>query len=280
MRSFNHSTEILKLLKRRKYKSLGLVPTMGSLHNGHIKLIEACSMYCDENIVSIFVNPTQFNNKKDLENYPQSIKNDIDIINKISPNIIVYTPKASDLYDSPAKAEVFDLDGIDELIEGKYRKGHFQGVATIVKKLFERFSPDYAFFGEKDYQQILVVKKLIINYNLKIKIKSISTVREKNGLAMSSRNILLDKETRDDAKIIYESLCTAKKMIKSKKLEEINYFISNFYVNKKKFKLEYFYIAENHSLKVVTSLNSNLKLRAFISVKVKGIRLIDNIALF
>ncbi len=253
---------------------------MGSLHNGHIKLIEACSMYCDENIVSIFVNPTQFSNKKDLENYPQSIKNDIEIINKISPNIIIYTPKASDIYDSPAKAEVFDLDGIDELIEGKYRKGHFQGVATIVKKLFERFSPNYAFFGEKDYQQILVVKKLIRKYNLKIKIKSISTVREKNGLAMSSRNILLDKETRDDAKIIYASLCTAKKMIKSKKLEEINYFISNFYVNKKKFNLEYFYIAENHSLKVVKSLNSNLKLRAFISVKVKGIRLIDNIALF
>ncbi len=126
MRSFNHSSEILKLLNTREYKNLGLVPTMGSLHKGHIKLIEKCSSKCDETIVSIFVNPTQFNNKKDLANYPQSIKNDIQIIKKINPNTIIYTPMESDLYTSPPKAQIFDLDGIDKIIEGKFRKGHFE----------------------------------------------------------------------------------------------------------------------------------------------------------
>ncbi len=280
MKSYNHSSEIIELLKKRVYKSLGLVPTMGSLHKGHIKLIEESLICCDETVVSIFVNPTQFDNKKDLANYPQSIKKDIEKIRKINPKVIIYTPKESDLYDSPPKAEIFDLGGFDELIEGKYRKGHFHGVATVVKKLFEKFSPDYAFFGEKDYQQILVIKELVKRYNLKVKIKSILTVREENGLAISSRNLLLDDKTRRDAKIIYESLCVIKKMIKTKNLEKIRDFVHNLYQEYEKFNLEYFCIAEHCSLKEVKSLKSNVKLRAFISVKVKGVRLIDNIALF
>ena len=280
MRSFNHSSEILRLLKKKEYKNLGLVPTMGSLHEGHVKLIEKSSMKCDETIVSIFVNPTQFTNKTDLANYPQSIKKDIQTIKKINKNAIIYTPLVSDLYSSPVKAEVFDLDGIDKVIEGEFRKGHFQGVATVVKRLFKKFSPDYAFFGEKDYQQILVIKKLIKKHDLKVKIKSVLTVREENGLAMSSRNFLLDKETRYDARIIYESLCMAKKMIKTKDISKIKNLIGELFLMSQKFDLEYFCIAENHSLKEVKSFNSKLKLRAFICVKAKGIRLIDNIALF
>ncbi|MFL2590511.1 MAG: pantoate--beta-alanine ligase [Flavobacteriaceae bacterium] len=280
MRSFNHSSEILRLLKKKEYRSLGLVPTMGSLHEGHTKLIEKCSMECDETIVSIFLNPTQFTNKIDLVNYPQSIKKDIQIIKKVNKNAIIYTPVVSDLYSSPVKAEVFDLDGIDKIIEGKFRKGHFQGVATVVKRLFKKFSPDFAFFGEKDYQQILVIEKLIKKYDLKVKIKSVLTVREENGLAMSSRNFLLDKETRYDAKIIYESLCIAKKMIKTNDISQIKFFIGELFLMTKKFDLEYFCIVENRSLKEVKSFNSKLKLRAFISVKAKGVRLIDNIALF
>ena len=279
MRSFNHSSEINKLLKTRKYKSLGLVPTMGSLHKGHIKLIEKCSIKCDETIVSIFVNPTQFNDKKDLVNYPQSIKKDIETIKKTNPNAIIYNPKESDLYVSPARAEVFNLDGIDKIIEGKFRKDHFQGVATVVKKLFEKFSPNYAFFGEKDYQQILVIKKLIKKYNLNVKIKSILTVREGNGLAMSTRNILLDKETRYEAKIIYESLCMAKKMVNSYDIDKIKTFIFELFLENNKFHLEYFLIAENSSLKEVESFNPNIKIRAFICVRCQRIRLIDNIAL-
>ncbi len=280
LRSFNHSSEILKLLKKKEYKNLGLVPTMGSLHKGHIKLIEKCSMKCDETIVSVFVNPTQFNNKTDLVNYPQSIKKDIQTIKKINKNAIIYTPMVSDLYSSPVKAEIFDLDGIDKIIEGEFRKGHFQGVATVVDRLFKKFSPNYAFFGEKDYQQILVIKKLIKKYDFKVKIKSILTVREENGLAMSSRNFLLDKETRYDARIIYESLCMVKRMIKTKNINEIKFYIGELFLMNKKFDLEYFYIAENHSLKEVKSFSSKLKLRAFICVKAKGVRLIDNIALF
>ena len=279
MRSFNHSSEIIELLKTKEYEYLGLVPTMGSLHKGHIKLIEKCSLKCDQTIVSIFVNPTQFNNKIDFANYPQSLQKDIETIRKINPNAIIYTPSESDLYASPAKAEIFDLDGIDKIIEGKFRKGHFQGVATVVKILFDKFSPDYAFFGEKDYQQILVIKKLIKKYNLEVKIKCILTVREENGLAMSSRNMLLDKETRYDAKIIYESLCIAKKMIKKNDFDKIKSFISELFLANKRFRLEYFCIAENTSLKEVTSFNPTIKIRAFICARSQGIRLIDNIAL-
>jgi len=279
LRSFNRSYEILKLLKTKEYKILGLVPTMGSLHNGHIKLIEKCSIECDEIIVSIFVNPTQFNNKTDLTNYPRSIEKDIECVKKINPNAIIYTPKESDLYTSPAKAEIFDLDGIDKLIEGRYRKGHFQGVATIVKRLFEKFVPDYAFFGEKDYQQIVIIKKLVKKNNLKVKIKSVLTVREKNGLAMSSRNVLLDKKTRCEAKIIYESLCKAKRMIKTNDFDKIKDFVSELFLGNKKFNLEYFCIAENRSLKEVGSFNPKIKLRGFICAQVQGVRLIDNIAL-
>ncbi len=280
MRSYNYSSEIIKLINDKEYKNLGLVATMGSFHEGHAKLIEKSSMDCDKTIVSIFINPTQFTSKNDLARYPQSIKQDIETVKKINPDVIIYTPNESDLYNSPAKAEIFDLDGIDELIEGKYRKGHFQGVATIIKKLFDKFSPDYAYFGEKDYQQILVVKKLIEKYKFKIKIRSILTVREENGLAMSSRNILLDKRTRHDAKIIYESLCMVRKIFKTQSLNQITDLINQLYQANDKFNLEYFCIAEDYSLKKVKSLNSKLKLRAFICVNVKGVRLIDNIALF
>ena len=253
---------------------------MGSLHEGHIKLIEKCSMKCDETIVSIFVNPTQFTSKTDFVNYPQSIKKDIQTIKKINKNAIIYTPLVSDLYSSPVKSEVFDLDGVDKIIEGEFRKGHFQGVATVVKRLFKKFSPDYAFFGEKDYQQIIVIEKLIKKHDLKVKIKSVLTVRDKNGLAMSSRNFLLDRETRYEARIIYESLCIAKKMIKTNDISKIKFFIGELFLMNKKFDLEYFCIVENRSLKEVKSFNSKLKLRAFICAKAKGIRLIDNIALF
>ncbi len=252
---------------------------MGSLHKGHIKLIEKSSTFCDETIVSIFVNPTQFNNKKDLINYPQSNKKDIDTVKKINPNAIIYKPEVSDLYRLPARAETFDLDGIDRIIEGKFRKGHFQGVATVVKRLFEKFSPNYAFFGEKDYQQIIVVKKLIKKYNLKVKIKSILTVREDSGLAISSRNILLNNENRHEAKIIYESLCEVKKMIKIYNFNEIKGFVSKIFLGNENFNLEYFCITENNSLKEVESFNPSVKLRAFICARVQGIRLIDNIAL-
>lgn len=252
---------------------------MGSLHKGHIKLIEKCLTECDETIVSIFVNPTQFNNKIDLAKYPQSIEKDIEVLTAINPNIIIYTPDQSDLYEHPARAGIFDLDGMDKIIEGKLRKGHFQGVATVVKRLIEKFSPDYAFFGEKDFQQILIIKKLIEKYNLNVKVRSVHTVRDENGLALSSRNFLLDEETINDAQIIYNSLCSVKSKIKTNSFDEIKRFISDLYLESKKFDLEYFCIAEANSLKEVKFFNPKIKIRAFISVRVKGIRLIDNIAL-
>lgn len=280
MNSFNQYSKILKLLKFKNYKSLGLVPTMGSLHKGHSKLIEKSTAECDETIVSIFVNPTQFNDKKDLITYPRNLQKDIEIIKKINPNIIIYTPKVSDLYLSPVKAGVFDLDGVDKIIEGKFRKGHFQGVATVIKLLFEKFSPDYAFFGEKDYQQLVIIKKLVEKNNLKVKIKAVSTEREENGLAISSRNKLLDIYTLKNARILFDCLCTTKKMIKTHDFNEIKKIIYRKFDNNKSFNLEYLCIAEETSLKEAKIYSSKIKLRAFISASSKGVRLIDNIALY
>ena len=274
MRSFNLSSEILNLLNTKEYKSLGIVPTMGSLHNGHVKLIEKCSTECDETIVSIFVNPTQFNNKIDLINYPKSVKKDIEIIKKINSNAIIYTPFESDLYPSPVRADIFDLDGIDKIIEGKFRKGHFQGVATVVKKLFEKFSPDYAYFGEKDYQQIQIIKALNKSLKLGVKIISCSTEREKDGLAISTRNKFLNPRQRSAAQKIYFAL-TELKNAKKKFLDMKRFFI-NTVEHSKDLKVEYFCIASIDDLIPVVKFQKLKKYRIFVAVFAGETRLIDN----
>lgn len=260
-------------------KTIGLVPTMGSLHKGHLSLIESAIKMCDKVWVSIFVNPTQFNNKSDLKKYPYDLKKDIELIKNISEKIYVFAPKTKEMYEDEIKHKNYDFQGVDSELEGKYRKNHFNGVGTIVSKLFFLFKPTKAFFGEKDFQQTQVIQKLIEIENHKTQLVICPTVREKNGLAMSSRNSLLSDELKEKASIIYETLLHLKNNFKT---QEFNALI-NECVNKidsnNCFKTEYFEIVNSNSLKKLNSFSEKNSHRAFVSVLVDNVRLIDNILL-
>ena len=185
-------------LSSQKFKKKkGLVPTMGAIHDGHLALVDKCLKVSQITVVTIFINPIQFNNKKDLKNYPTSITKDINALTKKNVDII-FIPGINDMY--PADFSTFiDLKKFDNILCGKKRKGHFSGVATVVLKLFCLINPSFAFFGEKDYQQLFIIKKLVRDLNFKINIHSIKTVRDKNGLALSSRNRLLSEEEKNIA---------------------------------------------------------------------------------
>ena len=278
MNVFQKHKEILDYINKTN-KSIGLVPTMGSLHLGHISLIKKALIENEIVIVSIFVNPTQFDNKIDLTKYPRNIESDIEKIKKLDEKIIIYTPTIQDIYNDNLNVKNFDFGFIGKELEGHYRKNHFNSVATIVEKLFNFFNPNRAYFGEKDYQQILIIKSLIIKSNLNVKIISCPIIRDSDGLALSSRNNLLSKKEREIAPIIYKTLLDVKTKIKPLQIETL---ISKIH---KKFKLtpslnlEYLEIREALSLKPVKKIYKDKKYRAFIAVIVGKIRLIDNIEL-
>ena len=196
----------LSLFQRQKrmYRSWGLVPTMGSLHQGHLQLITKAFEENRVTFVTIFVNPTQFDNKGDLNNYPSSINSDLQKIQAIDPNICVFVPSVETIYPNGATVKKYDLQGLDKLMEGRHRPGHFDGVATVVERLFTLIQPDVAYFGQKDFQQLQIVS--LLAESMGIRICSLPTVREQNGLAMSSRNLRLSTERREEAKLIYEIL--------------------------------------------------------------------------
>lgn len=258
-------------------KSIGFVPTMGALHPGHLSLIKASLKQNQITIVSIFVNPTQFNNAEDLEKYPRNLQKDIALIEKASSEIIIFAPSVSDIYGENPKSETFDFDGIDSVMEGAHRPGHFNGVGTIVKKLFEITWANYAYFGEKDYQQLCIIQKLVEVLKLNIKIIPCPTLRESNGLAMSSRNLRLSPEIREKASFIYESLISARKIFIEKDFQQTKDFIENLYENHPDFTLEYFSIARQDNLQPVKEKEKDIQYRAFIAAYAEGVRLIDNI---
>lgn len=260
-------------------KSIGFVPTMGALHAGHLSLIEASLKQNQITIVSIFVNPTQFNNAEDLEKYPRNLQKDIDLIEEISSEIVIFAPSVSDIYGENPKSEEFDFGGIDSVMEGAHRPGHFNGVGTIVKKLFEITSANYAYFGEKDYQQLCIIQKLVEVLKLNIKIIPCPTLRESNGLAMSSRNLRLSAEMREKASFIYESLISVRKIFAEKDAQQAKDFIENWYENNPDFTLEYFSIARQDNLQPVEKKEKDTQYRAFIAAYAEGVRLIDNIPL-
>ena len=278
MNVFQKHKEILDYINKTN-KSIGLVPTMGSLHLGHISLIKKALIENEIVIVSIFVNPTQFDNKIDLTKYPRNIESDIEKIKKLNEKIIIYSPSVQDIYNDNLNVKNFDFGFIGKELEGYYRKNHFNSVATILEKLFNFFNPNIAYFGEKDYQQILIIKSLIIKSNLNVKIISCPIIRDSDGLALSSRNNLLSKKEREIAPIIYKTLLDVKTKIKPLQIETL---ISKIH---KKFKLtpslnlEYLEIREALSLKPVKKIYKDKKYRAFIAVIVGKIRLIDNIEL-
>jgi len=251
---------------------------MGSLHQGHISLIQTAIKKTPNVVVSIFVNPTQFENKTDLKNYPKNLKNDLSKLKALG-NLLVYMPDIKELYPKKVIADEYNFGELDKIMEGKFRSNHFNGVATIVEKLFTIFKPDFAFFGEKDFQQLTIIKSLVNQKGLKTKIVSCPTIREDDGLAMSSRNHLLNKEERAKAIVLYHALLEAKELIVSTSSIEIEKSISLKFANIEGVDLEYFKILTTNSFSETKKLNRKEKYRAFIACTLGKVRLIDNLIL-
>ena len=275
---FKTSKEILNFLNKTN-KSIGIVPTMGALHLGHESLIKKALIENEIVIVTIFINPTQFDNKDDLINYPRNIESDVEKIKKLDSKIIIYNPSIKDIYIDNINVKDFNFGFIGNELEGHFRKNHFNSVATIVEKLFNLFKPNRAYFGEKDYQQILIIKNLILKSNLNVELTSCPTVRDHDGLALSSRNDLLSEKERKIAPIIYKTLLNVKNKIKNEQIESLIFKIENEFKSTPSLKLEYLEIREALSLKPVKKINKEKKYRAFISARIGKIRLIDNIEL-
>ena len=275
MQVFSTVNEVHIFVKKQKEagKTIGFVPTMGALHQGHISLVKKSVNENDICIASIFVNPTQFNNKKDLEKYPRTLEKDLEMLQNAGCNI-VFSPNEREMYPNEEKAS-FDLGFLDEVMEGKHRPGHFQGVAQIVSKLFEAIPADKAYFGKKDFQQLAVINRLVFLKNFKIQIVACPIVREENGLAMSSRNELLSKEIRQKAGLIHTHLQKAKQLFGNINVKSIEkQIIENIHTDKN-FQVEYFEIVDSHSLKPAG--NETKKVTACIAVVADNVRLIDNL---
>ena len=261
------------------HSTIGFVPTMGALHAGHLALMERSLQENDFTVVSIFVNPTQFNNPEDLAKYPRTLDEDIRKITYLNSEIIIYAPSVEDIYGGNTVAQSFDFDGLENQMEGKFRPGHFNGVGTIVKQLFEIVTPTNAYFGEKDFQQLQIVKKLVAKNQLPVTIIGCPIYREANQLAMSSRNERLSAEERNEASLIYQTLLQAKEKFKYETIESVNQSVQEAFEKHPLFDLEYFVIADEETLLPCTTKEKNKNYRAFIAVFVNNIRLIDTISL-
>lgn len=269
--------EQLSLVK--KNQRLGLVPTMGALHIGHAALVKRAILENDIVVVSIFINPTQFNNKEDLEKYPQTLKADLALLQKISKNILVFAPSIEEMYSNEVKSKDYNFGGLDNVMEGAFRKGHFDGVGTIVESLLKIVKPNSAYFGEKDFQQLQIIRKLVEIRKIPVEIIGCPIVREANGLALSSRNERLSITIRNEASFIYKTLKSAKMLFGTKSANTVKDWVIDQFKDRSELELEYIEIAENTTLKPIIRKQKNKKYRAFIAVYAEGIRLIDNIAL-
>ena len=270
------SDYILKI--KEKGQKIGFAPTMGALHEGHLSLYEKARKENDIVISSIFVNPTQFNNPEDLEKYPRTIEKDIELLQQTQNVDAVYIPQIEDIYSNGLERKKYDFEGLENEMEGKFRPGHFDGVGTVVEELFRQVQPNNAYFGEKDFQQLMIIKKLVEKLSLPINIIGMPIYREKDGLAMSSRNMRLTSEQRESAKIIFETLVKVKDLFHQQTLDEIHQFVENTFKNSD-FELEYFIITNEKTLREISEIKSVETYRAFIVVIIDGVRLIDNIQL-
>ena len=265
------------LSKNSVGKSLGFVPTMGALHQGHLSLLKRARSENELTLISIFVNPTQFNNAEDLEKYPNTLEEDLKLINEIAPSIIVFSPSIEEMYQDQVHAKHYQFEGIDLYLEGQDRPGHFDGVGTIVEALFNVIRPTRAYFGEKDFQQLLIVKSLVKQLQLPIEICSCPIVREENGLAMSSRNTRLTPEQQVRAAFIYDSLKLAVKLASELPALEVKKKIELLYKNQNDFSLNYFEIVDVTHFQIVEEFLPNSYYRFLIAVEFHQLRLIDNI---
>lgn len=282
MHIFKNKIDLINFVDavKSENKTLGFVPTMGALHQGHGSLIIKGLKDNDVVVVSVFVNPTQFDNQDDLKKYPRTLGEDVALLKEISEDkIVVYAPTVQDIYGDIVSSSSFSYDGLEHEMEGRFRDGHFDGVGTIVKRLFEIVRPDYAYFGEKDFQQLMIIKKLVEKHNLPVKVVGCKIHRANDGLAMSSRNTRLKPAYRKAAPFIYKTLKTAKEKFGTKSANKVTEWVENQFVNHELLELEYFIIADIDTLKTVKRKSNKKSYRAFIAVYADDIRLIDNIAL-
>ncbi len=279
MKIFDKKSDLKKeiLSLKSSGKSIGFVPTMGALHNGHISLIKQSIQENSFTVCSIFVNPTQFNNKKDLLNYPRPIETDLQILSD-SKCDIAFVPTEKDIYPE-ADTRTFNFGQLDKVLEGKFRPGHFNGVAQVVSKLFNIVEPHKAYFGEKDLQQLAIIKALTEMLNLGVEIISCPTMREIDGLAMSSRNKLLSPSHRASAMIISQTLFKSKEM-KNIPLSKLKSWVIDTINSDKNLKVEYFEIVDFDTLNILTKWPDSLKPIACIAVFAGEVRLIDNVRFF
>jgi pantoate--beta-alanine ligase len=281
MRIFNNNADLNNYLSSvcSDNSTIGFVPTMGALHAGHLSLLKKSIENNSQTVISIFVNPTQFNNPEDLEKYPRTLDNDVEKIKTVSENIIVYAPTVDDIYQGNTKSNHYNFDGLENQMEGKFRPGHFDGVGTVVKRLFEIVKPTNAYFGKKDFQQLQIVKKLVEKEKLPVNIIGCEIFREANGLAMSSRNERLSADERTEASIIFKIISEAKNLFGTKSVTQVTDYVVNQFKKHPKFTLEYFEIADEKTLISSKRKSKSKKYRAFIAVFVNNIRLIDTISL-
>jgi len=264
---------------KTKSKTIGYVPTMGALHQGHASLIKQSVSENNITFVSVFINPTQFDNASDLDKYPRTLDNDITLIKEIDSNIIVFAPNAKELYQGNITSKNYSFDGLEYEMEGKHRAGHFDGVGTVLDLFFTLIKPTNAYFGEKDFQQLQIVKKLVSKYKLGVNIIGCKIFREASGLAMSSRNERLSENARTEAAFINKTLLEAKKQFGIKSALKVEEWITKQFVKNKHFNLEYVSIANINTLKPVKRKSKKQQYRIFIAAFIDNIRLIDNIAL-
>ncbi|MEA3460596.1 MAG: pantoate--beta-alanine ligase [Bacteroidota bacterium] len=256
-------------------KTLGLVPTMGALHQGHTSLVEKATAENDIVVVTIFVNPAQFNDPSDLNHYPRTLDRDLELLRSLEADL-VFVPSVKEMYPEEDN-QVFDLGNLDKVMEGKHRQGHFKGVAQIVSKLFMLVRPHRAYFGQKDFQQLVIIRRLVEILELDLSIVACPIIREKDGLAMSSRNIRLSKEERKLAPFIFETLMEARMKKEDLTPRQLKEWVRLQFELQTAFELEYFEIIEDKGLTSIEEWDDEVNKVACLAVQLGEVRLLDNL---
>ena len=257
--------------------SVGFVPTMGSLHQGHLSLIKKALEENTHLTISIFVNPTQFEDPTDFEKYPRSLEKDLSMIATIAPKALVFTPAVSEIYRNKITAGFYFFNGLDKRMEGNSRQGHFQGVAAVVERLFSIVNPDRAYFGEKDYQQLAIIRHIVVQKKLSLAIVSCPIVRDKSGLALSSRNARLSKHHLEQASLLFRSLKQARALYLDKDASTAQHHVNQLFSQAQEWTLDYFCICDEITLREIDNKKTE-NVRGFIAAQVGEIRLIDNLS--
>lgn len=279
MKVIHKIDELRSFVKLKKTNnSIGLVPTMGALHQGHLSLVKLALEKCDFTIASIFVNPAQFNKKEDLERYPTDIESDIALLNQAGTDL-VFVPSIEEIY--PIKPELkISFGSLENQLEGKFRPGHFAGVGLIVSKLFNLIQPEHAFFGQKDLQQFFIIKKLVDELNFDIQLHMAPIIREANGLAMSSRNERLSPEQKNTASLIYSSLAAARTSLNNgKSIPSTKALVEELFVQEPSLELEYFEVIDTNSFEPLNTTEGAKTIALCLAAEIGNVRLIDNLLL-